>query len=178
MAGLMDILGRHSGLWTNFRIYIPESRQYWLPDCPRGAQVCGGPRGPGVPGWTRYPGPGTGWALAIPISWAIPGSWVVPGIAPSQYPVYYPPGTHPVPAQHRAHPSRHGAYVVGTCTYDRFQEAQGDPRGRITQWSPGTLTQPAPLALVPFGCCALLAARRPYAPSLLISQLYLSYISV
>ena len=29
MAGLMTENRRHSGIWTNFRIYMVESRPYW-----------------------------------------------------------------------------------------------------------------------------------------------------
>ena len=49
--------------------------------------MCGGPRGPGVPGWTQIRGS---------YGWLGPGNtnvrvmrlgWVVPGIVPSRYPV-------------------------------------------------------------------------------------------
>ena len=44
MPGLMTLFGRHSGLYTNFKIYYPESRLYWPREAyptGAGAQVCG-----------------------------------------------------------------------------------------------------------------------------------------
>ena len=46
MAGLMGLFSRHSGLWTNFKDIIPESRPYWLQEGMYGVReprVCGGP---------------------------------------------------------------------------------------------------------------------------------------
>ena len=103
--------------------------------------MCGGAQqGPGVPWWTQKRGPGSGWALAIPIlgSWEGAG-WVLP--LPSQYPVY-PPLVPTRPAR-VALPVPGTRGPLGTCTYDRFQEAIGDPRGRIrTGYAQASLNQP------------------------------------
>ena len=64
MAGLMTLFGRHSGLWTNFKILYLESR----PIGPRGGYLrereprCaeGSRRDPGVPGGHGNAGPGNG----------------------------------------------------------------------------------------------------------------------
>ena len=52
MAGLMTLFGRHSVIWTNFKIYLMESRPIgtrWGLAPREEAKVCGGPSGPGVP---------------------------------------------------------------------------------------------------------------------------------
>ena len=71
MAGLMMELGRHSGLWTNFKILDPESRPISLQGPYVSARSPGVRRDPaGVlecPGGRRYAVLGMGWALAIPV---------------------------------------------------------------------------------------------------------------
>ena len=62
-----------------------------------------------------------------------PGSWVLPRGTPLYYPPWY---THPVYPPWYTRPAppfcasctpRHG--TTGTCTYDRFELVQGEPRG-------------------------------------------------
>ena len=84
-------------------------------------------QGPGVPWRDTVAGTGIVWALAIPIRYWEGGYPV--------YPSQYPPGIPlPVPPRVPTHPaSMKGTPVygtLGTCTYDRFEVAVGDPRGR------------------------------------------------
>ena len=88
-----------------------------------GAEVCGGPAGPGVPqghgaqGYGLLVGP---WQYQSAV-WET--GWVVPRY--STHPARTQPGTarraHPGPTPSRG--------PLTTCTYDRFEGHQGDPRG-------------------------------------------------
>ena len=71
MAGLMRLFRRHSGLWTNFKIYYLESRPIGPGRAYLSAGSLGVRKGPAgtleCPGGRRYRGLGMGWALAIPM---------------------------------------------------------------------------------------------------------------
>ena len=87
----------------------------------RGAGVRRGQEGPGVPADVQIAGPGTGWALAIPITGYM-GGW---GEGTTRY------TTLPVP--HPVYPSRYPPTRTPStaCTrppYTHFRADQGDPR--------------------------------------------------
>ena len=91
----------------------------------RGAGCAEGVPDPWSARWTQItPVYSNGWALAIPImGWE---DWV--GSTPPPHP---PTRTAAVqgPLPHCHHATGHRA--TGTCTYDRFEGVQGDPRGGI-----------------------------------------------
>ena len=126
MAGLMTLLGRHSGIMTNFRIYYPESRLYLASGGPYAECEEPGVRraqtGPGVPGGRRYTGLRHGLG---PGNTNQPAGWVPGWVLPSP--------THPGTVRTDdlsscMHPAT-VAGTTGTCTYDQFRGRQGDPRG-------------------------------------------------
>ena len=93
------------------------------------SQVCGeGQEGPRSAWWTQkqWYRPSVGpWQYQIPYT-----GWVLP--LPSQYPVYHPshqPRYAPTLAPSPVLPTVAG--TLGTCTYDRFGDLVGDPRGVI-----------------------------------------------
>ena len=114
--------------------------------------------------WTQKPGPGNGWALAIPI----PGSWVVPRYTTLQVPTHRTtPGT-PLPRWRRCtHHDEH----AGTCSNSSFRLDQGDPRGR-KRTGPAAWLCRHWRHLTP--CCSWALPWRLLKLFLSISQLYLS----
>ena len=92
----------------------------------RGAKVCGGP----YRAWSALAGAetgvrGSGWALAM-VSTRYSTLPV-----PTRY-TTLPVPTSPHPTDRLTAAPRYGPRTLGTCTYDRFELCQGDPRGCIT----------------------------------------------
>ena len=101
MTGLMTLFGRHSGIMTNFSIFMTESRPYWSQGDREEPGVRRAQPGPGVPG---------GRVIAGIWHWLGPGNtnarvygWVLPSTPTPGIPL-------PVPTWSRTrHGRRHGA---------------------------------------------------------------------
>ena len=130
--------------------------------------------GPGVP---------LGGRRSVARQWLGPGNtnvavrpWrlgVVPGIPPSRYPTYRTPAGYYPPDTARTTRDGTGT-LLATAVLTATKEILGFNNAQV---SPGTLTRPRALPVVPFGRCALLA--RPAPLRLLLVILSISqYFSV
>ena len=132
MAGLMALFRRHSGLLTNFSIFLEISPLLVLRRVLRAQAGMGRKAGPG-----RDRSPMTAGLSGVRQSWYWLGPGNTNGGRVAGYPVYHPP-SHPTTAPPRVLPSQparavasgaRAGSVLGTCTYGRFGVHQGDPRG-------------------------------------------------
>ena len=105
MAGLMTLFGRHSEVWTNFRILLAESRPYWVQKRVLSARSHGVRKGQQGP-WSAMVDAETGiWQWLGPGNTNMRAGWG--GVLPARY---TPPGTHPAaPPRVRTHRHRPGA---------------------------------------------------------------------
>ena len=100
MAGLIALFSRHSGIWTNFSIFMMESRpilpERAIRECeePRCAERPGGPRSALVDADTRaglVVGPWQYQCSGPAAGWASTRYTTLPVLPSSHYPGYYPP---------------------------------------------------------------------------------------
>ena len=146
MAGLMDENRWHSGILTNFRILLAESRLYWSRGGTLGVRRHSRPTGPSAHRLLEQPAADTIWhpPKALPASPKSRPSGTA-GLACGECRTRaiwgstrytHPPSTRytPTPGTHLPHPPSPRDRTTRThctCTYDRFKPVQGDPRGVI-----------------------------------------------
>ena len=155
MRGLFDIFRRHFAVLTNFIGNEVNSRPFgrrWAflrvypREGPRGHRP--GPQGGDIPvpptvsrdtrpdPMTTHSHPLQGCPGPASLSWGLPravlGSWVVP-VLPTRY--THPAVPYPVPSVPSHTELMHHTAVLSTtstCTYDRFEDTVGEPRGTRT----------------------------------------------